>query len=140
MSAPDLTVFRDAQQRLRQSMGVDVTFQVPVPPVWPPDTQINPETGRPYDPTVDPESGGGHTPVVKRVGLIYKPISTEDAVSEERSGVRRDKALALAVEVGDYPDIEDATEVTVGGVDYAITDILRDPGLDARYLAYAETR
>lgn len=140
MPSPDLTAFREAQAKLRQDMGTDVDFQVPVPPQWPPGTRINPETGRPYDPTIDPLPGtGGTTATTKRVGLIYKAV-TDEPTEDGRSGVRRDKSLALAIELGDYADIAEANTVTVGEIDYRITEIVRDPGPDDRYLAYAETR
>lgn len=140
MPGPDLTAFREAQAALRSEMGTDVDFLVPVPPDWPAGTRLDPETGQPYDPTIDPLPGtGGTTPVTKRVGLIYRTV-TDDPTEDDRSGVRRAKSIALAIEVADYPDIEDATTVAVGDINYRVNEIMRDPGLDDRYLAYCDTR
>lgn len=138
---PDLAGFRAAQRTLRQELGVDVTFRIPVAPVWPVGTQIDPETGRPYDPTIEPQSGGNTTPVVKHGSLIFRPITTDDNVAEnEPIGPRRDKMLALAIEVEDYAAIANASDVTVEDRDYKVREILRDPGLDDRYIVYAEAK
>lgn len=138
--APDIVGFRAAQRRLRELLGRDAVFHTPLPVTWGPDVALDPQTGRPYDPTVVPDSGGGMADVTKRVGLVMRPITQrDDQVAEESPiGPRRDTLIALAVEVDDYPDIQDAATVTVGGVGYTITEMLRDPGIDERYIVYAE--
>ncbi len=138
---PDLAGFKAAQQRLREQVGVDVTFRIPVPPVWPPGTPLDPQTGRPYDPTVEPQSGGTFGSVVKRVGLVFRPIkvNVEDPVGEEvQGGIRHGESLALSVSTADYPDIEDAAQVNVEGTEYRVMSIIVDPGLDNRYIVFGE--
>jgi hypothetical protein len=139
-AVPDIAGFRDAQRRLREALGRDAVFHVPLAVTWGADVSLDPQTGRPYDPTIVPESGGGSTDVTKRVGLVMRPITQrDDQVAEESPiGPRRDTLIAMAVEVEDFPDVQDATNVTLAGVGYTITETLRDPGLDDRYIVYAE--
>lgn len=140
---PDIAGFAEAQHRLRQELGIDVTFGIPVAPVWPDGTPLDPETGRPYDPTVDPASGGGTTAVTKRVALVFRPIrvNVEDPLDGDvRSGLRRDESIALAIDTADYLDVRNATEVAVGDIDYKVTEIIEDPGPDDRYIAFGEAR
>ncbi len=140
---PDLAGFREAQARLREEMGVDVTFRIPVAAVWPVGTPLDPQTGRPYDPTVEPQSGGSFTNVVKRVGLVFRPIkvNVEDPVGDEvQGGIRHGESLALAVSVADHPDIEDATQLNLEGTEFAVTSIIVDPGLDDRYIVFGEAK
>lgn len=142
-TTPDIEGFKAAQQRLRDKMGVEVTFRIPTPPVWPADTPLDPQTGRPYDPTVEPESGGEPVNVVKTVGLVFRPIkvNVEDPVGDEvQGGIHHGESIALSVSVPDYEDIQDATQVNLQGTEYRVTSIIVDPGLDDRYIVFGEAR
>lgn len=138
---PDIAGFQEAQQRLRDLMGVEVTFKIPVDPTWPAGTPLDPQTGRPYDPTVEPESGGGFDEVVKTVGLVFRPIkvNVEDPVGDEvQGGIRHGESMALSVSVPDYADIQDAAQVDLEGTEYRVMSIMVDPGLDDRYIVFGE--
>lgn len=140
---PDLDGFIAAQQRLRTTMGRDAIFRIPVTPSWPAGTPLDPQTGRPYDPTVEPESGGGFTTIVKRVALVFRPIrvNVEDPLGDdERGGMRSAESMAMGIAEEDFIDVQGATQVTIQGRDFKITSMERDPGPDARYIAFAEAR
>lgn len=143
VATPDLAGFAAAQKRLRGQMGADVTFRIPTAPVWPVGTPTDPQTGRPFDPTVEPVTGGGFTGVVKRVGLVFRPIggSVEDPVGGKVvGGVRGEESIAMSISADDYSDVEAATQALVGGIAYRITQVIEDPGPDDRYIAFAEAR
>ncbi len=142
-ATPDLVGFAAAQQRLREQMGVNATFSIPVAPVWPAGTALDPQTGRPHDPTVEPQSGGGFTTVVKRVALIFRPIriNVEDPLGDDvTSGLRHGESIGMGISTADYAAVQNATQVRVEGVDYKVTSIIPDPGPDNRYIGFAEAR
>jgi hypothetical protein len=126
--APDIAGFKDAQRRLRQTTGQDITFRIPVAPVWDPAVQRDPETGDPYDPTAVPTSGGGFTNVVVRASVNFKPIRVHilDEVQDFAGGVQRTDQVALTVDTLAYPPIQDATEFVLNGVDWKITEVIPD--------------
>ncbi len=140
---PNIAGFKEAQQRLRDQLGVDVTFKIPTAPVWPAGTPLDPQTGRPYDPTVEPQSGGGFTSVVKKVGLVFRPIkvNVEDPVGDEvQGGIRHGESLALTISVADYAAVQNAAQVNVEGTEYRVMSIIADPGLDDRYIVFGEAK
>lgn len=141
---PDLEGFREAQELLRQELGQDVTFHIPIPKVWPPGTAIDRETGEPFDLTVEPVSGGGDEDVIKRCSvknqLVGGNLGGEGAGADKPGGVFLNETVGLGLSAGDYGDIETATEVTVGDVRYRITQMVLDPALNLndRYLIFGE--
>lgn len=139
---PDLDGFAEAQDRLRRVMGRDVVFRVPGVPVWPDDTVLDPQTRRPYDPTIQPVSGRDFSEITKRVSVVWQPIraSGQDQVSDERLGVMRSERLALAISDADYGDVEDATEAIVSGITYRVTESVADASPDERHVMYLEAQ
>lgn len=139
---PDIAGFKEAQDRLRTELGTDVMFDIPVPPVWPPGTQLDRETGEPYDPTVVPESGGGTTQVTVRALPVFRPIRTagEDFVEAGPGGITRDRAAALDLADEDYAQVENATHFTLSGMRFRVTEAIPD-GIEAapdRHIIYGE--
>jgi hypothetical protein len=138
---PDIAGFADAQDRLREAFGQDITFLVPQAKTWPAGTALDPETGEPYDPTTVPTSGADPTEVVKKVNVIYKALiaGDEDNVVRERLGVMQTESCALIASLADEPDIEDASEFVVNERRYRITDAVTD-GLTGpqRYIIFGE--
>lgn len=70
---PDLAAFRDAQDRLRDSFGSIIPMLGAVQVTFPPGTRLDPQTGRPYDPTVQGQE-------VQASGLVkanvaYRPMA-----------------------------------------------------------------
>lgn len=139
---PDIQGFQDAQERLREALGQEITFLVPQVPVWPPGTQLDPETQKPYDPTIKPVSGDGFEEVVKTCTVIFRPIrvNVEDPIGTEAAGLRKSTSMALLIDPDDYPDVEDATQASVAGTDYKITDFENDTELANRHIAFLEAR
>lgn len=75
MPAPDLAGFAAAQQRLRDAFGEVVTFYADETElVWPGGVTIDPETHRPYDPTVVPVSSAVGSAQVK-CDVVFKAIN-----------------------------------------------------------------
>lgn len=138
---PDIQGFRDAMDRGRDVLGQDVTFHVLADPVWPDGTAINPETGRPYDPTVVASSGGDETDVVIRVGVV-SPVLTvagRDQVEADVQGVVRTNRAALDVALEQVPNVSDAVAFTVNEIRYVVTDkVLHGLGGADRYLVFGE--
>lgn len=141
---PDTAGFFEAQARLRQELGTDARFQVRTAIVWPPDTQLNRETGRPFDPTIKPQSGGDLQEVVVRCSTLTRLVSSNvaGATTERAAGAFRDGGIALGLPAADRPAVEDAAEVSVGGVMYRITDIRPDPNFNEvqRYIVFGEAK
>lgn len=125
--SPDITGFREAQDLLRRELGTDVTFKLPVAPVYAAGVKIDPQTGRPYDPLIQPESGGGHTTVVVRASPVFRPIrvNVEDPIGgDTHGGLHRQESVALDIDDGDFPKVQDAVEFSLYGIDYKITDAI----------------
>lgn len=140
-ATPDIAGFRVAQDRLRQVLGRAVTFHVPEAPVYDPDVQLDPETGRPYDPTVVPTSGGGEADVTITVGIVTTVIESSDEADIEAgpSGVRSSESAALIIAPADKPDIAGAGAFTLDGMRYAVID-LRFDGSSDRWVCFGEAR
>lgn len=142
MSTPDITGFFAAQDRLRELTGVDATFRVPTPKVWPAGTQLDRETGEPYDPTVVPVSGGEPTEVVVRCSILTQLVSSNltNATEATQAGVFRGESVALGLAEERHAEVKDATEVVVAGVEYRVTEIVPDPAFNnvQRYVAFGE--
>jgi hypothetical protein len=141
MGAPDIDGFRDAQVRLNQAMGTDAIFRTPTAKQWPEGTQIDPDTGEPYDPTIDPiEGSGAFNDQVVRVTVSEPQVQDGSSdVEVNPSGVRRDENPVFIVMEADEPKITAATHVVYLGQTYRITDIQPD-GLTTvmRFLVWTE--
>jgi hypothetical protein len=145
---PDLAGFRDAMNRLRQNFGQDVRFRIPAPKVWPAGTQLDPESGEPFDPAIDPLSGGGFTDVVKHVGVVTKPIVPGREGGDTRfeaGGAFSGMDAILDMAAADKADVEDATEVILYGERFDIIE-MKPGGLGGgadvidRYVVYLEAK
>lgn len=137
---PDIAGFADAQNRLRLGLGQDIGFRIPQAPAWPAGTAVDPESGEPYDPTTVDASGPPDV-VTKKVNVIFRALiaGSDDVVVRERLGVMTTEGCALIAAAADKADIVEATEFTVNGRRYRITDTV-DDGLTAvqRYIIFGE--
>lgn len=61
---PDLAGFRDAMERKRQAFAEPIVLIGPVEGTWPDGTPLDPETGQPYDPTIEPVASGQASAVI----------------------------------------------------------------------------
>lgn len=135
MSAPDVQGFIEAQERLNDLLGEDVTFIALEPKVWPAGTQLDPETNEPFDPIIKPDSGGGEIATVVRCTPIEGAIRAQDPTRISPSGVRDTEELVFSVKWYDTPLVANAVYVDHNGERYHVTDIKND---DDRTLVYTE--
>jgi hypothetical protein len=132
--------FADAMATLNTHFGTVVEFQLPgASGVYPSGTTLDPETGRPYDPTIKPTGASGAT-ASARVG-VYFGTTNEDA-DDSALGILGDAEGMVDVRAEDY-DTENlafATHVIVRNVRYKIVNWRPDGMGDAiqRYLGYLE--
>lgn len=126
-NGPALDGFVEAQERLRIAMGEDVVFYTPETAVWPAGTQIDQQTGQPYDPTIVPESGGGETEIILHVLPVQRPIQgAGDDVIEGPAGVRNDETIAFRMVAADAVLVEDAVAASWRGLRYRISEVVDD--------------
>lgn len=116
---PDLAGFREAQERLRGNFGEEVTFSTPEQETWPPGTPLDPETGRPYDPTVSPVSSGTTEETVT-VEVIFKPLQGREA--QTAVGDFGGSDAVLIVELADHLTVEGADTAVVRGMNYSVKE------------------
>lgn len=142
--SPDFTGFRDAQVRLRDNFGHDLSFYTPVAASYASGVALDPESGDPYDPTLSPTSGGGFTATTVRVSVVARPMGLskhgiDDDARKTAIGWLERGALVLVVEPEDWPLVSAATEVEYANERYAIRQTDHDYlGPVDRYLIYAE--
>lgn len=123
--APDGAGFREAQDGLREQLGITVTFQIPEIATWPEGTKVNPDTGLPYDATIQPESGGGFTDVDKTVLPIFKqasPLRPQSDTSTQPVGEMSGMDLDVDVSTKDHEDVREATQMIVNGSTFRIDE------------------
>ena len=148
-ATPDLQGFRDAQRTLREQFGEDITFAAPASATWPAGTPIDPETSKPYDPTIEPEDGGEMADVgTIRCSIVYRPMGLSrrgiaDDIQTTAVGNFEEGAVVLIADPTEYADagIEDATQFVVHGETYAVSQTEDDqlgPGDTQRVLIYGE--
>lgn len=128
--APNLAGFAAAQRRLRDELGVDADFTIPVAATWDPAEAIDPDTGRPYDPFATPTSGGGVSVERVRCSFASRPIAAGDP-QQSPIGDADPGQPALIIDAADYARVRNATRVTVGATVYDVQLFRQD--LVARY-------
>jgi hypothetical protein len=92
MVEPDIAGWADAQDRLRQKLGTVVVFLIPptlTPEDYPADTSFDPETGLPFDPTIEHTSGEEPERVEVVASVVHRPIDTDvrDAAADTPIGL-----------------------------------------------------
>jgi hypothetical protein len=135
---PDVAGFRDAQRRLRATLGVDVVFTIPGESSWPPDTPLDPQTGRPHDPFLEPTAPVVDRSELVRCSFVHHPLVGLDP-ADTPIGSADVGSAALIVDVADYPRVADATRAQVGPEIYDVQAFRHDVALGVeRYIAYLE--
>lgn len=122
--APDLAGFRDAQQRKRQHFAEDVAFLGEVTMEFPDGTNIDPETGRPYDPVVEPTGSAQQTAVVP-CEVAFNPTRGDPAEPTELGWVEHTDVL-LICDVGYASATSGAKDVEVRGERYKVVAMKPD--------------
>lgn len=116
MTHPDLAGFRAAMERLNEEFGALAVFRIPPDPAdveWPEDAGIDPETGLPFDPTVEPvDDSGDVDEVTARVEVVHR-TSQGDQTTLGALGWVEEASLALILLPATKAAVEGATEVVV---------------------------
>lgn len=134
---PNLSGFVSAQDALREMFGETVIFYVPITPTWPQDAAIDPETGRPYDPTIEPASSGQASAAVRAIVDDGAHPAGDERVTAV--GDMGEADLVVDVNAADYPAASGADRALVRGDRFAVTR-WRPDGLSGtdRWLAFLE--
>jgi hypothetical protein len=138
----DVEGFKKAMEFLNQQLGQELEFRWNEATVWPAGTQIDPETGEPYDAFVTPESGGGQVSATITATPVFDPIEgdLDEPAEWTAGGMRLGNKVAVLINLDDYPAVQNATEVVVNGVVYAITEFVRDTAPAERWVAFGESK
>lgn len=120
--APDFAGFAAAQGRLREHFGHDITFYLPGDaPTYPPGTKVDPESGEPYDPTIEPSTGGEEVETVVRCNVVARPMGLSQrgiSPDTERAAIGwvEEGGVVLIIDTEDKAALVDPDAV---GFDYA---------------------
>jgi hypothetical protein len=146
MMEPNIAGWTEAQDRLRRKLGTTVYFLIPPTLTvedYPPGTSLDPETGFPFDPTVEHTSGEQAQRIEVVAAVVHRPIDTDvrDAALDMPIGLVPSSNAALIISLEDRPRVESATEVEIWGERYRITEWRRD-GLTAqnRWIVFTQER
>lgn len=141
MVTPDVAGFEEAQNRLRDETGAEVVFRLPATAEWPTGVPLDPETGRPFDPTVKP-TGSAMVTASARVGVAFS--TTGQQTETAATGLWERTHATLIVGSGDVlaHDLEQALEVQLRGELYKIEAFKPDGIKDRvhRWLAFVRRR
>lgn len=119
---PDIDGFLDGLSRFQQEFGREVTFNFLGDVTFPPGTEIDPETGQPYDPTASGASGAATASAVPAL-VVTQAIQTP---GNEATPIGRIETgqIALIIDQADWSDaLADADSVDVLGESY---EVVRD--------------
>lgn len=141
MTSPDLAGFRDAMARHREELGGIIPFLSYTEGSYPPNTAIDPETQRPFDPTVQPV-GSGVASAGVQANVFTSPFTRDDDQEWNAVGWFEEGNIVLDISVADSAATADATEVEWMGERYEISDRdVRGVGATAhRVLVFARKR
>lgn len=144
--APNVAGWTEAQDRLRRLLGTTVAFLIPptlTAEDYPPGTSLDPETGFPFDPTVEHISLEEAERVDVVASVVHRPIDTDvrDAALDMPIGLVPSSNAALIISLEDRQRTEGATEVEIWGERYRITEWRRD-GLTVqnRWIVFTQER
>lgn len=134
---PDLAGFREARERKRALFSESVVLLGPGVVTYPAGVSLDPETGRPYDPTIEPVSSGASATIVAE--WVWR--STQDPSDDSAVGTFEKEAPMLIAASAAASALEGMTHFLGRGERYQIEGIHFDgiTGID-RVLVYgAET-
>jgi hypothetical protein len=133
---PDLFGLQEAQRRLRGWFGENVIFLQASEYTYPAGTPIDPETGEPYDPTIEPESvNTPGTSVQCDVALV---TGVEDDGTHSAAGVFDATHYLLIADIGERNNCEPAQTCVVRNESCTIVAQKPDGiGFEQRWLVWA---
>lgn len=143
---PNWAGFEDAQIRLRAAFGNDVEFFAPTGTTYASGVALDPETGRPYDPTIKPIASGWASAVVHG-DIVDRPMGlSQGGVADQRLagtplGSMPVKQKVVIIGSADVGLASAATRARYLDEDFAVTDFREDKlGPVVRFLAFLEQR
>lgn len=116
---PDIDGFIEAQAAFQDKFGRDVTFVTLGDVTFPPGTQIDPETDRPYDPTITGSAGASAAVVVQAI-VVQQPLKKEDEVLAAIGEIEIGQSVLILDQADWQPQLADADYVEVFGEKFDI--------------------
>lgn len=136
---PDLAGFTEAQRRLRGGFGEDVTFYQRAELTYPPDTPVDPETGEPYDPTIEPTVETQPSATVNAT-VAFRSLSEDQEDTSALGQIERTHVLVVA-DITDRAQIDNAVEFDWHGDRYKVESQKSDGiGGEQRFLTWGRVR
>jgi hypothetical protein len=143
--SPDLDGFAAAQRNLRSKLGREIKFYTAADPVYDPALPagaFDPETGEPYDPTIQPIASGWV--VASAIGsVVFAPLSTirRDEVQGQPEGTRSRLNKDVILDVDDAWTASGASMFEVDGRFWEIVNRQFDGiGAKQRYIVFGQDR
>lgn len=139
LPTPNFAGFREAQERLRDHFGQDLIFTTPGEKTWPEGTEINSDTGLPYDPEVTPVESP-QTQVHVSCNVVKDGVGSggNDEATKTAAGWLKDGGIVIIVDISDWNLVRNATTVVYADDTYTIRDSRHDfIGSVDRYLIWA---
>jgi len=125
MNVPDVAGFVDAQRRLVSGMGSTVTFMLPDTIAYASSVFINPESGKPMDPTASATSVASGAQYPTKVTIIRKPPQTPGVSTS--GGDFPAGSIWLRIPAGTYDNaILGSEKVRINDEDFSIKRFYRD--------------
>lgn len=94
--------FADAQSRLRDKLGMDVTFYGPTEAIYDSSVPLDPETGAPHDPMTAPTASAAASATV-RCSIVQRPFGGQESQGEDSAegwGSHNDVGLIMSADDG----------------------------------------
>lgn len=125
--SPDFDGFRDAQVTLREKFGRDILFSTPQEESFASGVQLDPETGRPYDPTIAP-TASGWTTVSVQCNVVSRPIKGALAPENQQIalGWLESGGVVLIVGIEDWHLVRYATRFEYADETYEVRQTEHD--------------
>lgn len=126
---PDLAGFDAAQRRLRDKLGMVVTFFSPIPAQYDPSLPaeaFDPETGEPHDPTIQPLASG-YASANYRCRVLGGPLNSVEAPQvTDVLGPHSTRNVALTLDPERYADVQAASRFSFDDRSYEVRDTMKD--------------
>lgn len=138
---PDIDGFVAAQRELRDAFGEEIVFTGSVTVTWPVDTEIDPETGEPYDPLIEPVSSGSPQTATVKCNVAFRTAPTTAGAEFAAFGAVENDHVMLIADIDDQSTIEPMTDFTCRGARFKI-ESKRPDGVGGvqRFLVYGRRR
>jgi hypothetical protein len=135
---PDLQGLQSALAELREKTGEEVLFFFAGEAEWPEGTELDPETGRPYDPLIEPTTNKAPQPLFITCSVAFRPSYREDT-DESRLGNLKVNQVLLSMSITEWDLVASAVSFNIKEDNYLIVKSTADGiGSDYRQLVWGE--